>query len=241
MSSIHPIENSFKNGVHDGIPVALGYLSVSFAFGLSAVAMGMPVWCTVLISLCNVTSAGQFAGLPLILSGAPMIEMIMSQLVINLRYALMSLSLSQKLAPGVSTPKRLAISYGITDEIFAISASKDREVGPTYMAGLILVPVAGWTLGTLLGGVASGFLPQMLQSALGIAIYSMFIAIVLPPSRRHAPTMRVVLVSVILSCLFYYVPGLNQVSAGFTIIICGVAASLFGAILYPIEEETDHA
>lgn len=236
-----PIENSFKAGARDGLPIALGYLSVSFAFGLSAVSMGMPFWCTVLISLCNVTSAGQFAGLPLILSGAPVIEMIMSQLVINLRYALMSLSLSQKLSPAVSTPKRLAISYGVTDEIFAVSASKSTEVGAGYMAGLIMVPVTGWTLGTLLGGVAGGFLPDTLQSALGIALYSMFIAIVLPPAKHHAPTMRVVILSVILSVAFYYVPGLNRVSSGFAIILCAVTASLFGALLYPLKEDFDHA
>jgi len=228
--------NSFTKGFKDGIPIALGYISVSFAFGISAVGYGLPVWTAVLISLVNITSAGQVAGLPLLVSSASVIEMIVTQLVINLRYALMSLSLSQKFAPQVKTINRMAIAYGVTDEIFAVSSSQKKEVGGKYMAGLIIGPVAGWTLGTFLGAAASSFLPGTIQSALGIAIYGMFIAIVIPPAKTHKPTLRVVLFSVGLSCIFHYVPGLNTIGSGFIIIICSVTASLIGALLYPIRE-----
>jgi len=232
--------NSFTKGFKDGIPIALGYISVSFAFGISAVSYGLPIWAAVLISLVNVTSAGQVAGLPLLVSSAPLIEMILTQLVINLRYALMSLSLSQKLAPQVKTPNRLAIAYGVTDEIFAVSVSQKADVGGRYMAGLIIGPIIGWAAGTFFGAAASQLLPESIRSALGIAIYGMFIAIVIPPVKAHRPTFLVVMISVALSCLFHYVPGLNQIGSGFIIIISAAAASLLGAILYPLQEETSH-
>lgn len=238
--------NSFTEGVKDGIPIALGYLSVSFAIGISAVAMGFPVWAAVLISLLNVTSAGEVAGMPLIISGAPMVEMVLTQLVINLRYALMSLSLTQKLDPSLNTPKRLGISYGVTDEIFALAYSKSGKVGSRYMAGLIAIPVFGWTFGTFLGAAASSLLPESFRSALGVAIYGMFLAIVLPPAKRQRAVRVVVCIAILFSCFFRFV--LTRVSGGFAIILSAVAASALGALFFPLKdpgeegtEANDHA
>lgn len=232
-------QNSFSKGFKDGVPIGLGYLSVSFTFGMMAVSSGLPVWVAVMISMTNLTSAGQFAGLTLITAGAPMFEMALTQLVINLRYALMSLSLSQKLDNGVSTPHRLAIAFGNTDEVFAVASGQKGEVGKRYLYGLICAPFIGWVLGTFIGAAASSFLPKTIRSALGIAIYGMFLAIIIPPAKHYRPVLYVILFSVGMSCLFNYVPVLNRVSAGFVIILCAVTASALGAWLFPVEEGGD--
>ena len=226
----------FFQGVRHGVPIALGYLSVSFAFGIQAVSVGLSPMMAVLISMTNVTSAGQLAGINLMAVGAPLTEMALTQLTINLRYALMSLSLSQHLDKSMTTPHRMGFAFCNTDEIFAVASSQPQKVGKWYLYGLMLTPYIGWTLGTLLGAVAGSLLPQFLITALGIAIYGMFLAIIIPPSRKHRPVCAVVLLSAALSLCFRYVPGLNRVSAGYVIILCAVAASCMGALLFPIKE-----
>ena len=228
--------NSYSKGFKDGIPIGLGYLSVSFTFGMMAVNSGLPVWAAVLISMTNLTSAGQFAGIGLIAAGAPYVEMLLTQLVINLRYALMSLSLSQKADKSLNMLHRLFVSFGITDEVFAVASGQPTEVGKRYMYGLISAPYLGWTLGTLSGAAASTLLPGTARSALGIAIYGMFIAIIIPPAKRYRPVMKVLVFSAAASCLLRFTPLLNKLSGGFVIIICSVAASALGAALFPIEE-----
>ncbi len=227
----------FRKGIRHGIPIALGYLSVSFAFGMKAVGDGLTWLQAVLISATNLTSAGQMAGLPLMLGGASLYEMALTQLTINLRYGLMGLSLGRKLDDSMGTLQRLIFSFANTDEIFAVASSQPGKVGKHYLYGLMLTPFLGWTLGTLLGGVAGTVLPAFVRSALGIAIYGMFLAIILPPAREKKPIRAVVALSVALSLCFHYLPGLNQVSSGFVIIICAVAAAAAGAALFPVEEE----
>lgn len=233
------LHNSFRKGLRDGLPIALGYLSVSFTFGMMAVADGIPVWGALLISMTNVTSAGQVAGLSIIASSASFLEMALTQLIINLRYALMSLSLSQKFERHVNTLDRLVIAFCNTDEVFAVASGKKGEVGKRYMFGLITTPYFGWALGTLIGAAASTFLPEMVRSALGIAIYGMFIAIFIPAAKHYRPVVWVLLISVLLSCSFRWIPLLNRVSSGFVIIICTVIAAAIGAKLFPIREEDD--
>lgn len=232
------VHNKIKAGLRDGIPTAAGYFSVSFTFGMLAVQDGMSPFHAVLISLLNLTSAGQFAGLTVIVSGASLLEMALTQLVINIRYALMSVSLSQKLDTSVKTFQRMLIAYGNTDEIFAVASSKPGSVGSRYMYGLIFLPVLGWVGGTLTGAVASTLLPAAVISALGVALYGMFIAIVVPVAKESREVLIVVGAALIFSTAFYYLPVLQEISSGFTIIICTVAAAGIGAVLFPVKEET---
>ncbi|MBC5787300.1 MULTISPECIES: AzlC family ABC transporter permease [Clostridiaceae] len=231
------VTNSFTKGFWDGLPIALGYLSVSFTFGMAAVAQGIPVWGAVMISMTNVTSAGQFAGLSLMAASGGMFEMALTQLIINLRYALMSLSLSQKLEKHVNLLDRFVISFCNTDEVFAVASGQRGEVGKRYLYGLILTPYFGWAIGTLIGAAASTFLPEFIRSALGIAIYGMFLAIIIPPAKHFRPVLWIVLLSAGLSCAFRWLPVLNQVSPGFVIIICTILTAAIGAKFFPINEE----
>lgn len=231
------IQNSFKKGLKDGLPIGLGYFSVSFTFGMMAVSAGIPVWAAVLISMTNLTSAGQFAGLSIIAGAGSLVEMAMTQLVINARYSLMSLTLSQKMEKRFSVPKRLIAAFSNTDEIFAVAVNQGKEIGAKYYSGLSIIPYAGWTLGTLFGAVAGGFLPPVVNDALGLAIYAMFIAIIIPPAKKSAPIRLVIFTAVIFSCLFYFVPFLKNVSSGFSIIICAVAASIIAAIVNPVNDD----
>ena len=227
----------FKNGLRDGIPIALGYISVSFTFGLQAVSSGLYWWESVLISLTNLTSAGQFAGLDIMVRGGGFwVEMACAQLIINLRYALMSLSLSQKADSSVKGIHRWLTGFGITDEIFAVAMGNKNDVSRNYLYGLILLPVLGWTSGTLLGAAAGQILPEVVRSSLGIAIYGMFIAIIIPPAKKNHAVLKVVVIAVVLSCGFKWLPLLNTVSSGFVIIICTVIAALVGAIFFPVKE-----
>ncbi|MBQ8337593.1 MAG: AzlC family ABC transporter permease [Oscillospiraceae bacterium] len=232
-------QNSFKRGITDGLPICVGYFSVSFAFGIFAVASGLTVLQALLISMTNLTSAGQLAAVPIICAGGGLIELAISQLVINSRYALMSVSLSQKLSPNVKGLRRFLVAFGNTDEIFAVSVSNKGTVGYKYMYGLILTPVLGWSAGTVIGAVAGNILPAVVTTSLGIAIYGMFIAIVVPQAKRDKAAAICVFISVILSCAFRYIPVLNTVPSGFVIIICAVAASVIMALVVPIKIETE--
>lgn len=227
----------WKKGIRDGIPIALGYLSVSFTFGLMAAEAGLAWWQAVLISLTNLTSAGQFAGLDIIISGGALLEMALTQLVINLRYALMSLSLSQKLDKKFGTGSRLSLGFFMTDEIFGVAASRPGKVSRSYFLGLATLPTIGWSAGTLAGALLGGVLPPIVQSALGIAIYGMFLAIIIPQARDDVRFLKVILIAIALSCAFHYLPLLKQISSGFAIIICSVAAAGIGAWLYPLNME----
>ncbi len=227
--------NEIKSGLRDGVPICLGYFSVAFAFGIFCVNSGLSPLQATLISMTNVTSAGQLAAIPIMTNAGTLIELALAQLVINLRYALMSISISQKLDKTMTTPHRLVISFVNTDEVFAVASGHGGSVGTSYMYGLILTPFIGWSLGTLVGAVAGNILPAAMSDALGIAIYGMFIAIIIPVAKKNLVVMKVILTAVVMSCLFAFVPGLNKVSSGFVIIICAVvSASIFAAIA-PVE------
>lgn len=232
---------AYKRGLRHGVPIALGYLSVSFAFGIQATSLGLSPLQAMMISFFNVTSAGQLAGLQLMAAGAGLTEMALTQLTINLRYALMSLSLGQKLDGSMTLPHRLLLSFCNTDEVFAVASQQPGKIGRAYLYGLTNGPFVGWVSGTLIGALAGGLLPKAVTDALGIAIYGMFIAIILPPFRRSCEVRTVIAVSVALSCLLTLVPVFHFISDGFRIILCAVAASALGAWLMPRPAEDDAA
>ncbi len=224
----------------DGIPIGLGYLSVSFAFGIMAVNSGLSWWEATLISMTNLTSAGQFAGVGIMVSGGRLIEMAVTELIINLRYALMSVSLSQKVDARFTSLYRWLLATGNTDEIFAVAMSYEKEVSRSYFLGLMIAPYIGWALGTLLGALFGASVPESVGKAFGIAIYGMFIAIIAPKAKREKSVLTVVAIAVALSCIFYYVPACKGISSGFSIIVCAVCAALFGAVVFPVRDTAEN-
>ncbi len=229
--------DEMKKGIIDSLPIAVGYLGVSFTFGILAVSYGIDAKTATVISLLNLTSAGQFAGITAIASGAGYFELFLTQLIINLRYSLMSLSLSQKLSSDFHTPKRLISSFVVTDEIFAVASSREVPVTFPYMLGLGVPPIIGWTLGTLLGAIAGSQLPASINSALSVALYGMFVAIVLPPAREHRPVALVAVIALAISCLLYYVPAFDGLGSGFAVIITTLVAAGLGAMLFPVNDK----
>ncbi len=230
----------FKKGLKDGIPICLGYFSVSVAFGVMAIQKGLTWIEALLISLLNLTSAGQYAGLTILAAGGTLLEMALSQLLINARYSLMGISLSQKLETRFSIPYRLVLGFAITDEIFAVAAG-NKYVTRAYMAGLAILPILGWSSGTLCGALIGGIMPAILQSALGVALYGMFIAVVVPDAKDDKHILAVSGIAVLCSCLMYYLPMLKTVSSGFAVIICTVIAATLSAWFFPREEATQDA
>ncbi|MBQ2735482.1 MAG: AzlC family ABC transporter permease [Clostridia bacterium] len=228
----------YRDGLREGLPIGLGYLSVSFGFGISAVGEGLRVLEALIISMTNLTSAGQLAGVTVIVALGTLLEMALTQLVINLRYSLMGITLTQRLDRRCNTPNRMLMSFGLTDEIFAVAASKPYPVGPSYFYGLMTLPYIGWAGGTLLGALAGNFLPERFRLALGIMIYAMFIAIILPPMKRDKGVLGVVLVATGLSCCVAFLPFLQWISAGFSIILCAILAAVIMALVRPIEEDS---
>ncbi len=231
------MKKEFLQGLKNGLVIGLGYFPVSFTYGFMAVAGGLPVWVGTLISLTNLTSAGQFAGTRLIFAGAGYLELALTVLVINLRYSLMSLSLSQKLERSTSTLKRLILSHGITDETFVVASMRKGKLTFPYMAGLMILPIVGWTAGTALGGSITGLLTPELQSAMGIALYAMFIALIIPPARQDRNILIIILIAVGVNLVLRYIPVFSFISSGFRVILATVAGAAAGAKLFPLDQE----
>lgn len=226
----------FSDGLRDGVPIGLGYLSVSFGFGITAVGEGLRIAEALFFSMTNLTSAGQVAGASLIVAGATLLEMILTQLVINLRYSLMGISLTQRLDANCTPLHRFFMSFGVTDEIFAVAVSKPRPISPSYFYGLMTAPYVGWAVGTLLGAVAGQLLPDSLRMAMEMMIYAMFVAIVLPPMKRNRGVLATVIVAAALRCAMTYLPILQSVTSGFAVIICSILAAGIVSLILPVTD-----
>lgn len=216
------------------MPIALGYIPVSFSFGMLAVKGGLSVWSALIISMTNLTSAGQFAGMNLISAGAGLTEIGITTFVINLRYMLMSLALSQKIEK-MSFLKRALVSFGVTDEIFTLASTTPKKLTFSFMSGLIATPYVGWALGTFLGAFTNNLLPPSVISALGITLYAMFIALFIPAAKTDRGVLAVLVFAAAASCALYYL--CTWLSSGWAIITAAVAASAFGALFFPKKEE----
>ena len=224
----------FRRGLIAGIPIALGYLSVSFTVGIMGATLGLCIWQTVLISMTCLTSAGQLAGIGIMVHPGQYMQMLISQLTINIRYSFMAVSLSQKADSKFSGIFRWIFGFFITDEIFAVFV-QENALKRSYMAGTACLPWIGWSFGTLLGASLGAILPDRIMSALAVAIYAMFIAIVVPEMKKSTAVIWVVSIAVLLSCLFYYVPALQGISSGITISVCAIVAAVVGALVFPVE------
>ena len=131
----------------------------------------------------------------------------------------------------------MLLGFAITDEIFAVAMSREQEVSSRYFAGLAVLPYLGWTFGTLAGAVCGNILPSNVSDALGLAIYGMFIAIIVPAMKKDSKILKITLLAVVMSFALYYLPGVQKISSGFAVIICAVAASAVGAACFPMEED----
>ena len=228
--------NNYTRGLKAGIPIALGYLSVSFTFGIIAISYGLSWWQALIISMTTVTSAGQFAGIGIMLHPGQYFQMLISQITINIRYSFMSISVGQKADERFTGLSRWILGFMMTDEIFGVAA-QEESVSRSFFAGLATLPYLGWSVGTLLGAILGSILPDRLMSALSLAIYGMFVAIVVPEMKKSRPVLIVVVLAMLLSCAFHYIPFLSSISSGITITIVAISAAVVGAILFPVDEE----
>ena len=227
--------DDFKRGFRSGLAIGLGYLSVSITFGIGGIAAGLSWWQTLLISMLTLTSAGQFAALDIMMLPMQYVQMLIAQLTINIRYCFMSVSLAQKTDEKFKGMSRVGLGFFITDEIFAV-ASQEKSLTRSFFIGLSILPYFGWAIGTLIGTVLGAILPAIVLTALGIAIYGMFIAIIVPELKSKA-VLVVCLAAAALSCAFTYIPVINSLSIGIVISICSVAAAAIGALLFPVKDD----
>lgn len=230
------MKKEFLYGLKRGYPIALGYIPVSFTFGIMAVSGGLPIWLVIFISMSNLTSAGQFKGTTLILEGASYLEITLTTFIINIRYMLMSLSLTQRLGKDMTLPRRLLIAFGVTDETFTMASMEQGKLSYPFLLGLITGPFIGWSVGTALGAVICSALPEALGSAMGIALYGMFIAIIVPPAKKSLPIVLIITISVATVCILRYVPVFSGISSGFRVIIATMAGAGAGALLFPMND-----
>lgn len=228
---------TFKQGLRDAVPIALGYISVAFAFGMIAVGKGLPIFVPTIISLTSFTGTGQFVGVDLISGLSSIIEIIFTLFIINARYFLMSLSLSQRLSNEVTFWQRLIIAFGNTDETYGVSMSKNEKLNFIYMLGLIVCSYSGWVFGTFLGSIAGGIIPISVIASMGIALYAMFLAIIIPPAKKSRSICLVIIIAVVLSCIFNFTPFLSKMGNGWIVIISGISAAIFGALLFPVSDK----
>lgn len=237
---LNSLKLSFKKGLKDGLPIAIGYLSVSFAYGMLAVSKGLPVYAPILISITNFTGTGQFVGTDMLIAGAMLSEIALTLFIINARYILMSIALSQRFAISMKWWQRMILAFGNTDEVFAVAMSKNSILPYRYMTGLIIGSFWGWVAGTALGALLGSFIPAgALLSAMGIALYAMFIAIIIPDCRRSRHVCFVVAISIMISVIFRYTPYLNQIKSYIVIIIAAIISSLLGTFIFPTQDEIE--
>lgn len=227
----------FKKGIVNGIPISLGYFAVSFTLGIAAKNAGLNGLQAAVASITNMASAGEFAGFTLIAAMATYAEIAIMELIINARYLLMSCSLSQKIPADTPLWKRLMMGLTITDEIFGISVAVPEKLNPFYPFGAYCIAAPGWTLGTYLGVLMGNVLPGRVVSALSVGLYGMFLAIIIPPTRKSKVLAGIVIISMLCSLAFTYLPVIRDISSGMRIIILTVVISLGAAILFPAKEE----
>ncbi len=231
-------KRAFQKGMRDGIPIGLGYLAVSFSLGITAKNIGLTPFQGFLVSFLNNASAGEYAGFTVIATDGAYMEIVFITLITNIRYLLMSCALSQKFLPGTSFIHRFIIGYDTTDELFGITIAQPGYLNPYYTYGAMLLAIPGWSLGTAIGVMAGTALPQRIVGALSVALFGMFIAIIIPPARKNKIIAGLVVISFLSSYCFTRFSNLSEGSK--TIILTAVISAL-AALLFPVKQtgETD--
>ena len=229
------------NGIRDGMPICLGYAAVSFSLGIAMRNAGMTAFQGFLISLVNLASAGEYAGVQVIAADAAYFEMVLVTLVANARYLLMSTALSQKFSEDTPFIHRLFVGYGITDELFGLAIAQEGYLNPYYYYGALSVSVPGWAFGTALGIIAGNVLPANIVSALSVALYGMFLAIIIPPARKDKVVAVTVLAGFFLSWSARYIPVLKNMNGGMKTIVLTLIIAGAAAYFFPHEEEQNDA
>ena len=227
----------FCDGMRDGFPIALGYFAVSFSLGIAARGAGFTPMQGFLASLLNNASAGEYAAFTLIAAQASYLEVAIITLIANARYLLMSCALAQRFAPGTPFWHRLVIGYDVTDELFGITIARPGSLNPYYTYGAILLAAPAWAIGTALGIIAGNLLPLRAVSALSVALYGMFLAIIIPPARKSKIVAALVAISFALSFACNYLPRISSMSEGTRTILLTVLISGAAAILFPVKQE----
>lgn len=231
----------FLKGMRDGLPIGLGYFAVAFTLGIASKKAGLTAFQASLMSAAMLASAGQFAGIGMLAAGAGYAELVVTEVVVNLRYLLMSSALSQKVQRDKPFYHRLLMAYEVTDEIFGIAMSVEGRLHPAYMYGAVTVAGPGWVLGTFLGAVIGLILPAGVMSALNVALYGMFLAVVIPPSRKHRVIAGVVVLSMGASFVFTMIPALSRISSGIRMIILTILLAGIAAVLFPVRPEGEES
>ena len=230
---------AFRRGFRDGIPIGLGYLAVSFSIGIAARNIGLNAFQGFLMSLLNNASAGEYAGLTVIAANSPYIEVAIVTLITNARYLLMSCAMSQRLSPDLSLGHRLLMSYDITDELFGIAISRPGTLNPYYTYGAMVTPLPGWAFGTMLGVIAGNIMSPRIVSAFSVALFGMFIAIIIPPSKQNKVVAGLVTLAFISSFAATCLPWISTLSDGTRTIILTVVLSAGAAFFFPVPTEDE--
>lgn len=228
---------ALHEGVHDGMPIALGYLAVSFSLGIAARKVGLDAVQAFFASLFNNASAGEYAGFAVIGAGGSLLEMAVVMLVANARYLLMSCSMAQRFSPKTPLIHRVLVGFDLTDELFGIAIARPGEADPYYSYGAMVVALPGWAFGGMAGVIAGSVLPERIVSALSVALFGMFLAIIIPPARKNRVVGGLVLAGFATSALFAWAPLLSGLSEGVRTIILTVALSALAAALFPVDEK----
>ena len=228
---------AFREGFRDGIPIGLGYLAVSFSLGISAKQAGLTPLQGFVTSFLENASAGEYIAFTLIGAGATYIELCLMTIIANARYLLMSCAMSQRFSPDTPMIHRFLVAFDLTDELFGITIARPGSLNPCYTYGAILLAAPAWASGTALGIIAGNLLPLRVVSALSVALYGMFLAIIIPPARKDRIVAVLVVISFALSFLCSYLPGISALSEGTRTILLTVAISGAAAVLFPVRQE----
>lgn len=232
---------SFRRGLVDALPIFFGYFAVAFAFGITCCQNGHPFWSPVMMSMTHVSGTGQFAVANLLEKGSTYFAIVLAVFVFNLRYVLMALAVAQRLSPEVGIWRRMLVAMGDTDEIVAVAVRQRGAITFPYYMGLTACSWSGWVLGTLLGAWdrTSGLMGEPLQRSLGLALYAMFLAIIVPEARRNRAVLLCVGLAAAASVGLRLMP--TGLDVGWTTLIAGVASAVVAALLFPKRQEVEHA